>query len=57
MSLHGGSNWFILQETSKEERTDEILRGDFMKFCGSLDLAEVQGGYDQNIRRFKAQKR
>jgi hypothetical protein len=36
---------------------DEILWGDFMKFRGLLDLAELQGGYGENIRRFKAQKR
>jgi hypothetical protein len=33
----------------KEERTDEIIRGDFAKFRGPLDLAEVQGGYGGSV--------
>jgi hypothetical protein len=36
-------------ELCKEERTIEILRGDFVKFCGPLDLAEVQGDYGANV--------
>jgi hypothetical protein len=32
----------------------EILRGDFAKFQGPFNLAEVQGGYSENIKRFKA---
>jgi hypothetical protein len=33
----------------KEERTVEIFSRDFAKFRGSLDLAEVQGGYREEI--------
>jgi hypothetical protein len=33
----------------KQERTIEILRGDFAKFRGPLDLAEVQGDYSVNV--------
>jgi hypothetical protein len=33
----------------KGERMVEILRGDFMKFRGPLDLAEVQGGYSVSV--------
>jgi hypothetical protein len=34
----------------------EILRGDFTKFQEPLDLAEVQGGYGENVKRFEAQE-
>jgi hypothetical protein len=33
----------------KEGRTVEILRGDFAKCRGLLDLVEVQGGYGENV--------
>jgi hypothetical protein len=39
-----------------EEHTVETLRGDFAKFLRLLDLVEVQGGYGENVRRFKAQE-
>jgi hypothetical protein len=34
---------------TKEERTVEILRGDFTKFRELSDLAEVQGGYSEKV--------
>jgi hypothetical protein len=33
----------------KEKRMVEILRGDFMKFCGPLDPTEVQEGCSISI--------
>jgi hypothetical protein len=40
----------------KEERTVEILQGDFTKSRGPLDIAELQGGYGENARRFKLRR-
>jgi hypothetical protein len=39
----------FMPSCTKEERTVEILRGDFVKFRGLLDLAEVQGDYGVNV--------
>jgi hypothetical protein len=36
-------------ELYREERTVEIISGDFAKFRGSSDLAEVQGGYGAKV--------
>jgi len=40
-----GRNAWSFAGITKEEWTDEILRGDFEKFREPLDLAEVQGRY------------
>jgi hypothetical protein len=36
-------------ESPKEEEWSKSSREDFTKFRGSLDLAEVQGGYGRNV--------
>jgi hypothetical protein len=46
----------ISQDSSKEERTVGILRGEFANLREPLDLVEVQGRYDEYSRRFKAQE-
>jgi hypothetical protein len=40
----------------KGERTEKILWGDFVKFCGPLDLTEVQGGYSVSVEEVRAQE-
>jgi hypothetical protein len=42
-------HFFLFMELCEEEQTIGILRGDFTKFCGPLDLAEVQGGYGESV--------
>jgi hypothetical protein len=43
-------------ESSKEERTVGILRGEFATSREPSDLTEVQGRYRENFGRYKAQE-
>jgi hypothetical protein len=36
----------------KDEQMNEIIRGDFAKFRGPLDRAEVQGIYGVGMEKF-----
>jgi hypothetical protein len=38
----------------REERTDEIIRGDFARFREPLDLSEMQGGYSAGVERIQS---
>jgi hypothetical protein len=44
-------------ELYREERTVEIISGDFAKFRGSSDLAEVQGVTARRSEEFEVQER
>jgi hypothetical protein len=49
------SSWkkllFHFAELLEEERMDEIIRGDFTKFRGLLDIPEVRGSYSVSVGR------
>jgi hypothetical protein len=55
-SLVERHDFFLFVELYEEERTDEIIRGDFAKFRGPLDLAEVQGGYGGSVKGSKLRR-
>jgi hypothetical protein len=40
----------------REKRTVEILRGDFTRIRGSLDLPEVRESYSASVEKLKVQK-
>jgi hypothetical protein len=46
--FHGRTSRHFV-EFNWKKRTDEILRGDFVKLRGPLDLAEVQEGYSAGV--------
>jgi hypothetical protein len=45
---------FLFVDFHKEERTDEIIRGDFVRVLEPLDLSEMQGGYSAAVERIQS---
>jgi hypothetical protein len=44
-------HFFLFMDFHQEEWMDEIIRGDFAKYCGLLNLAEVQRNYQCRRRK------
>jgi hypothetical protein len=45
-------HFFLFVDFHKGEQMEEIIRGDFAKFRGLLDLAEVLGSYSASVEGF-----